>query len=309
MKNLTPRPERAIKGRPTDFHTARLVVPQREADGIVKAAMQTWTAPTKAEARRWLALSRKKFPDSFAPKEHWDKAAGLMWNDFFTWGHDHDFGFGATRTGAMATRHLEITSETISAGMLPATLKGQNLLDVGCWTGGDLLVFAGMGARVTAIEEHPRSAAAATFLCDLVGAKAKVLNTDLYRDQRQWRGAFDVVYCSGVVYHVTDPILLLRICFAYLKVGGRLVIETKACRGAGSKSSYSGSRERGWNWFAPNRQALGRWLTDVGFDFDDITVRRRANGRLLAAAVKRREAGMPDNTGFSRPGSWLLDRV
>lgn len=309
MSKITPRPNRKIKGRPTNFHAAKPIMSSRDANAVVEKALRKWDAPSAQIAEKWRAKTEATFPDQFAPEEHWDEAVGLEWSDFFTWGHDHNFGFGVERSGAMSTRHLEIASEAIAHGMLPKSLKGKKVLDIGCWSGGDLLLLSGMGADVTAVEGHPLSAKAARLLCKLVGCDTKVIHGDAYQDKKAWQGQFDVIYCSGVIYHVTDPVLLLRICFAYLKVGGRLVIETKAMPGSESHCSYSGSREKGWNWFAPTRQTLGRWLADVGFDFEGIKVKTRPNGRLLAAATKEKTSKLPDSTGLSRPGSWLSKEV
>jgi SAM-dependent methyltransferase len=209
----------------------------------------------------------------------------------------------------MSTRHIEITSETIALGMLPFDLNGLDVLDIGCWTGGDLMVLGGLGATVTALEEHPVSAMAAARLCELSGCKAEIVNASLYADRPAWRQKFDVIYCSGVIYHVTDPLLFLRICFAYLKPGGRLVLETKSETGDGSFCGYSGTLERGWNWYAPSREALGRMLVDAGFAPEGIALNWRSIGRLLASARKDGTCRLPERAGFSRPGSWLEDDV
>ena len=206
-------------------------------------------------------------------------------------------------------RHKEIARELMSLGMLPASLRGKKVLDVGCWTGGDLLILAGLGARVVAIDENLQTATAARRLCGLLGCRCTIHISSLYRDRRQWQGQFDLVYCSGVIYHVTDPMLLLRICFAYLKPGGRLLIETKMMAGRGSACSYSGTVEKGWNWYAPTYEALGRWLVDAGFDARRILIHRRPVGRLLACAVKGKRSALVESAGFSRPGSWLENAV
>lgn len=310
MTSITPRLNRKIKGRPTKFKAAKRVIPVKKAQGLVEKALSRWQAPDSATAEKWLAKTQSAFPDQFGPESHWDEAVGIEWNNFFTWGHDHNFGFDVKRTGAMSTRHIEIASECMAYGMLPKSLAGKDVLDIGCWTGGDLLMLAGLGAKsVTAMEAHPDSAKAARHLTKIVGCNTDIVTSDAYRDRKAWKNKFDVIYCSGVVYHVTDPILLLRICFAYLKVGGRLIIETKSTTGPGSQCSFSGSREKGWNWYAPNRQALGRWFADVGFLIDDIELQTRPNGRLLGAAIKKKKSTMPDSTGFSRPGSWLEEKL
>lgn len=292
-----------------EFAAAQAVMPLATAETMVQGALASWHAASPEEARRRRRIMEQEFPNGASARRYWHDAVGQSFTGFFTWGHDHDFGFGTIRHGAMSTRHVEIISESLAFGLLPVDLAGAEVLDVGCWTGGDVLALAGLGANVTAIEEHPVSAPAAERLCRLVGAEATVLHQSLYDDRPELAGRFDVVYCSGVIYHVTDPLLALRICFAYLKPGGTLVIETKAESGAGAECAYAGTMEKGWNWYSPTRAALGRWLVDAGFAPGDVRLHWRPIGRLLAAAVKTAPAALPDPAGFSRPDSWLVKEV
>lgn len=291
------------------FAAPDAVMPLATAETMVRNALTRWHAATPDEAALRLDLINREFPDKASTRQFWHDAVGQSFIEFFTWGHDHDFGFGKVRNGAMGERHVEIISESLAFGLLPPDLNGVELLDVGCWTGGDVLALAGLGAKVTAFDEHPVSAAAAKRLCRLVGSDAKVLHQSLYDDRPELARRFDVIYCSGVIYHVTDPLLLLRICFAYLRPGGTLVIETKAESGAGAGCAYAGTMEKGWNWYSPSRAVLGRWLVDAGFSPQDVRLHWRPIGRLLAAAVKTAPAALPDPAGFSRPASWLIDET
>ncbi len=278
-------------------------VPLPEAKKIVAAALGRWHLPSTEAARKVHDRMQSAFPDQAATKTFWHDAASQGFKQFFTWGHDHDFGHGVSRAGAMKNRHAEIAAETIALGFLPADLRGREVLDIGCWSGGDALILAGLGARVTALEEHPISSAAARRLCRELGTDVKVLKTSLYRDRKKWAQSFDLVYTMGVVYHVTDPLLFLRIGFAYLRPGGRLILETKAHEGEDSLCGYSGTTVKGWNWYAPSAEALRRWLLDAGFA--EAEVQRRPSGRLLACGIKHGPGALPESAGFSRPGSWL----
>lgn len=270
-----------------------------------ETAMARWRGADAATARSIAAILEAEFPDGASPARFWHDVAHRGFTDFFTWGHDHDFGHGFTRPGAMTTRHLEIGAEAMALGFLPQDLSGTDVLDVGCWSGGDALLLAGLGARVTALEEHPVSAVAAARLCFLVNAPVEVVRRSLYADDLAWAGRFDLVYLSGVVYHLTDPLLALRLCFAYLKPGGRLIVETKASHRGGAACDYAGTSEKGWNWYAPTLESLGRWLVDVGFARDRVQLHMRPIGRLLACAIKGEPVELPEVAGFSRPGSWL----
>jgi 2-polyprenyl-3-methyl-5-hydroxy-6-metoxy-1,4-benzoquinol methylase len=291
--------------QPQTFPEPRQAISREIAWDIAAKALAKWESSTAEEARRIASILENEFPDQAKPDDFWHSQSSIAFRDFFVWGHNHNFGHGISRVGAMGSRHVEITTEALRLGMLPASLQGKQVLDVGCWSGGDLLVLAGLGGQVTAMEEHPIAARAARRLIDLLGLKAPVIESSLYADKREWAGQFDYAYCSGVIYHVTDPLLLLRILFAYLKPGGDVFIETKGAVGEGSICSYSGTLEKGWNWYAPNETALGRWLVDAGFDAKSVRVYRRDNGRLLACGRKTEARALRETAGFSRPGSWL----
>ena len=290
---------------PQNFPVPQPVMNLEAANNIVAEALAKWQAATKEESHRVATALESEFPDQARPDDFWHSESSGAFRDFFVWGHNHDFGHGITRAGAMGPRHMEITAEALRLGMLPSSLKGKQVLDVGCWSGGDLLVLAGLGGQVTAMEEHPIAARAARRMLDLLGLKAPVVESSLYADKQEWAGRFDYAYCSGVIYHVTDPLLLLRVLFAYLKPGGEVFIETKGTTGEGSVCGYSGTLEKGWNWYAPNETALGRWLVDAGFDVQTVRVYRRENGRLLACGRKTETRALRETAGFSRPGSWL----
>lgn len=295
--------------QPQTFPEPQQVISGEAAGDIVAQALAKWEAATPEEAHRIASIMEHEFPDQAKPDDFWHSQSSMAFRDFFVWGHNHNFGCGICRAGAMGSRHGEITTEAMRLGMLPTSLQGKQVLDVGCWSGGDLLVLAGLGGQVTAMEEHPVAAKAARRLMDLLGLKVPVIESSLFADKREWAGQFDYAYCSGVIYHVTDPMLLLRILFAYLKPGGDVFIETKGAVGEGSICSYSGTIEKGWNWYAPNETALGRWLVDAGFDAQTVRAYRRDNGRLLACARKTGTYSLRETAGFSRPGSWLEGMV
>jgi 2-polyprenyl-3-methyl-5-hydroxy-6-metoxy-1,4-benzoquinol methylase len=291
------------------FIASTPLLEKQRASSIVDQALVKWVPISDARSDEVFKTLQIEFPDGASPKTYWHEAYKRGFTDFFAWGHDQDFGFGRTRQGTMSTRHVEIVSESIEYGYLPERLTDLDVLDVGCWTGGDVLALAGMGARVTALEEHPISAAAAKRMCDLLGVSAEVHSRSLYSENSEWMGKFDVVYISGVIYHVTDPVLALRICFAYLKPGGRIVVETKASKLEGALCEYGGTHEKGWNWYSPTLETFGRWLVDAGFPRDQVRVHMRPVGRLLAGAVKGGPKKLPERAGFSRPNSWLESAI
>lgn len=196
----------------------------------------------------------------------------------FHWGHDHDFG-DFQLNGRMGNRHLSIPSYFVDClRVLPRDLAGKRVLDVGVWTGGTSLLLCALGAEVVAIEEVRKYADAVRFLKDSFGIdNLEVQHRSLFSlTAPDFFDRFDYVFYSGVIYHVTDPVLSLRILYNTLKDGGVILIETMGIdapepilRYEGPAITKHGSREElnraGWNWFLPSPSALRQMIGDVGF--------------------------------------------
>jgi 2-polyprenyl-3-methyl-5-hydroxy-6-metoxy-1,4-benzoquinol methylase len=194
----------------------------------------------------------------------------------FFWGHDHDFG-EFRLAGQMGTRHIWLLSRLFDQFGLPLhALTGQHVLDVGCWTGGVSLILDRLGARVTAIDEVAKYPDALNFVANAFGlTRLTALHKSLYElGETEFLEAYDSVFCLGVIYHLSDPIVALRRLYNTLKPGGMLCIESMAIPSDQCYCDYEGpSRLRGgfgWNWFVPSPKALARWLEDTGFE--DVSV-------------------------------------
>lgn len=231
----------------------------------------------------------------------------------FHWGHDHDFG-AFRLEGRMGRRHIDVLARFASLfGVASETYTGRQVLDVGCWCGGTTLMLARLGASVTAIEEVRKYARMARFLVDAFGLAdvANVQAMSLYECNRpDFLRRFDRVVMPGVVYHLSDPVLGLRLMFNALLPGGDILVESMGvdrdepvCVFEGSRRSHSGSREDldrgGWNWFVPSPLALERMLLEAGF-VDVQSVWEPRSGRVYAYATKREEVGIC-RAGLSMP--------
>lgn len=217
----------------------------------------------------------------------------------FSWGHDHDFG-SFRLGGAMGDRHVRIIASLIDRGWLPGDLGGKDVLDIGCWTGGTSLLLTALGARVAAIEEVRKYSDAADFLRLAFAAQGlEVFCASIY-DLPEFEAIgerFDFALFAGVLYHLSDPLLALRILYGALRPGGQLLIETAGYEDDLPTLRYEGptvfvrggdeaSRtRRGWNWFIPSTSALTQMLVDVGFEAVDVTG-GGSGGRLVARATR-----------------------
>jgi 2-polyprenyl-3-methyl-5-hydroxy-6-metoxy-1,4-benzoquinol methylase len=217
----------------------------------------------------------------------------------FYWGHDHDFG-NFKVSGMMGTRHIWMLSRFFDYfGLKPAHLDGKRILDIGCWTGGVSLVLSRLGANVTSIDEINKYVHALSFQADFFNLKNfECQNLSLYDLEKVgWNEKFDLVFCLGVIYHLSDPIVGLRRIYNSMKPGGILCLESMSIDSEESICEYEGPSKRrgdfGWNWFVPSPRALYQLLEDTGFE--DIKV---GNG-LKEFSVTKKDDPMGENRCFA----------
>ena len=139
-----------------------------------------------------------------------------------------------------------------------------------------------------------------------------VENRSLYSlDNQEFLDRFDMVLYFGVLYHVSDPVLSLRILFNSLKDGGLCFVETRAVAGKGRYCEYGKRRDRkgriaskpstllgGWAWFVPSPGALIGMMMDVGFHVRKVTF--HTDNRALALGERNRHVDML-RAGLSKP--------
>jgi SAM-dependent methyltransferase len=198
----------------------------------------------------------------------------------FHWGHNHDFG-DFRMEGLMGDRHINLLVNFIT--LFPISLDDfldKYVFDIGCWTGGTTLVLATLADKVFAIDEVKKYTETVSFLSKSfdISDRVSVESLSVYDcTSDKFNGQFDIVYFPGVIYHLSDPLIALRILFNSLKIGGFILIESAGinseeplCRFDGSLIYHFGTKERlnrrGWNWFLPSPSALYRMMKEAGFD-------------------------------------------
>jgi tRNA (mo5U34)-methyltransferase len=181
----------------------------------------------------------------------------------------------------MGDRHFTLLANFIT--FFPLSIddfKGKSVFDIGCWTGGTTLLLATIAEKVFAIEEVKKYAETVSYLSHsfAISDRVSVMPLSVYEcNTREYYDRFDIVYFPGVIYHLSDPLLALRILFNSLTIGGFILVESAGidmeepfCRFDGSLIWHSGTRERmnrgGWNWFLPSPSALYRMMREAGFD-------------------------------------------
>ena len=146
---------------------------------------------------------------------------------------------------------------------LPVELKGKSFLDVGCWEGVHCADAVRRGAEsVVGVD---------LCTCDDLSKNVRrygfeFLQMDVFGELWQGMARFDVVLCSGVLYHVPNPMsLLMRLRNV---VDGLLVVETAATTLGGDEPMMMFQGESGGNpsnWWIPNRPCLEQMLESAGF--------------------------------------------
>ncbi|WP_207477555.1 class I SAM-dependent methyltransferase [Arenibaculum pallidiluteum] len=201
----------------------------------------------------------------------------------YHWGHNHRLDDEFTVQGRMGDRHIDIVARFMDRFGLERDLSGLTILDIGCWTGGVSLLLTALGARVIAIDEVRKYVDTVNVLAETfsLGDRLVAVPESLYDFLPKYADHFDMVIYSGVIYHVTDPLLSLRQIFSALKDGGRCFIETAGTDAPGSLCRYEGPSRfyrindeelsrGGWNYFLPTPECLRDWCLDVGFAEADI---------------------------------------
>lgn len=217
----------------------------------------------------------------------------------FHWGHRHNFG-EFSMPGRMGNHHIAVVATFIDA--LPAlspSLHGKRVLDIGCWTGGTSLLLAAMGAQVVAIEEIKMYAHCAEFLRHAFDVRnLSVKHKSLYdciEDEMQ--DSFDLVLFAGVLHHLSDPKLALRIVFNSLRDGGVCLLETLsfdhdkrilARRAEDAAGNCDGPW--GWNWLLFTAPTLTQVLRDVGYEITHPC--RIIDGRTYVVAQRKQHVPM-----------------
>lgn len=223
----------------------------------------------------------------------------------FHWGHNHDFGTFQVE-GRMHDRHINMLATFLE--LFPITVAdfdGADTFDIGCWTGGTSLLLAALGSRVFAIEEVRRYGDTARYLAQAFGLQDQITaeSRSLYAcNEPAFYDRFDIVYFPGVIYHLSDPLIGLRILFNAMRAGGQIMIESAGidhaeplCEFQGSQIYLSGDRESlnrgGWNWFIPSPSALERMMREAGFE-EVQSVWHEPAQRVYAYGRKRAQVGI-----------------
>lgn len=201
----------------------------------------------------------------------------------------------------MEDRHLSLLIEyNLLFNFNLNLFKNANVLDVGCWTGGTALAINLFEPQYIKCTEEVKKyfKASKTLINDIFNLKEVFFDqSNLYEINDI--NVFDIVNFPGVLYHVSDPIVALRILQRSLKPNGIILIETEGFDSNESVAKYLGNKiffnnpnekqadlnRGGWNHFCPSASCLKNWMIEVGFKNIQIQ-KSKINGRLFAIGDK-----------------------
>jgi len=202
----------------------------------------------------------------------------------FDWGHDHDFGDFQIK-GKMADRHIiKLAYFCKLFDINKEYFNNKKVFDIGCWTGGTTLMLCALGANVFAIDTRSKAIEMASFLKDSFGLSEKIKfeNRSIYNfNDEKYYDEFDLIYYPGVIYHVSDPVISLRLLYNTCKINGTILIETagiindqpliKFVPGYNKEPKYNHDSKhweysrRQWSWFVPSASALYNLIYEAGW--------------------------------------------
>jgi SAM-dependent methyltransferase len=166
------------------------------------------------------------------------------------------------------------------------SLPGQQVLDVGCGSGGYSQLFVQAGAELVSLDVELHPALAPQLRRRLVLGDAQSLPLE---DEQ-----FDFVFCASLIEHVLDPGKLARELYRVLRSGGRCYVGfppfyspagghqfkpyhllgeraavALACKRTDSYASAGGS----WGLYPLSIRQARQHLSQAGFTIDDISTK------------------------------------
>ena len=90
------------------------------------------------------------------------------------------------------------------------SLNNWNILDLGTFEGGHSYQLENYGAKVTAIEAHPINYLKCLIAKNTLSMTTKFLLGDFHKYIEEFEAKYDLIFASGVLYHMYDPVSLIR---------------------------------------------------------------------------------------------------
>lgn len=171
------------------------------------------------------------------------------------WYHQIELAPGVVTPG------INHSAAALAALDLPADLRGARVLDIGTRDGFFAFECERRGAEVVAVDAAPIEQTGFAVAAGILGSRVRYQQRSIWTLSREADGAFDVVLCLGLLYHLRDPLAALDLVRTLCR--GTLYLETAVIDPA-SSATFNG---------------LGAWTTNVP-DFDHIPLMQFLPGRV-----------------------------
>lgn len=158
---------------------------------------------------------------------------------------------------------------------LPENMADLRLIDVGASDGYLSREMHRRGAEVLAVDYRRKTVSGFAIMERLYGHEIPHLNANLYDIPVEELGAFDVVLCLGVVYHLPDIPRAIWLLRQLLKPTGHLFVESyvedfatdKPMARYLPKATLNGDIS---NWWAPNVECVTAIVEDAGLQVERV---------------------------------------
>jgi tRNA (mo5U34)-methyltransferase len=173
------------------------------------------------------------------------------------------------------------------ADVVPKSLKGKNVIDIGCNAGFYAMEMKRRGAdRVLGLDSRDEYLAQARFAADVSGLEVEFRNLSVY-DVGKLDETFDLVIFMGVLYHLRHPLLALDLIYEHvardmmlfqsMQRGSNRVVEVDKDYDFWTTDHFESAEypklhfiEHGYaddptNWWIPNRSCSEAMLRNAGF--------------------------------------------
>lgn len=191
-------------------------------------------------------------------------------------------------------------------------VKGEKIgriLEIGPKDGLDSKRLAALHPRELIMIDLPEKRKQVKMWLKKLGCSYKYLENNFMYMNISNLGKFDIVYCTGVLYHNAEQLRLLRKMYKLLKRGGYLVLESAVCRSPkiSQKECFveiyypQTYRNTGTVTHLPTIGAIKTWLQMVGFkEIYDSKCYQKQNQDLIGTryACICKKADIDDAGGY-----------
>lgn len=144
----------------------------------------------------------------------------------YRWYHRIAVGEGLYTEPVANTAGFEKPFALIRSGLDQFDFRGKSVLDVGCRDGLFSFEAEKRGASEVTGIDNDLSLGATEFLLPHFKSQVRMLACNLYDLPSAGIAATDFVFAFGLLYHLRQPFLALRILSEQVKRGGHLLVET-----------------------------------------------------------------------------------